>query len=94
MPLVKELQFLLDGVEIHIQTLCKSVLVRCALLCVACDIPASRKVCGFLGHSATLGCSNCMKQFQDKLDEKTTLDLIGVNGKHELWIITRNVSTL
>ena len=41
------------------QSLSKAVLVRCALLCVACDIPASRKVCGFLGHSATYGCSKC-----------------------------------
>ena len=45
MPLVKELQFLLDGVEIHIQTLCKSVLVRCALLCVACDIYQHQEKC-------------------------------------------------
>ena len=32
--------------------------IRVALTCVACDIPASRKVCGFLGHRATLGCNN------------------------------------
>ena len=35
--------------------------IRCALLCVACDMPASRKVCGILGHSALLGCSRCNK---------------------------------
>ena len=34
--------------------------VRCALLCVACDLPAGRKVCGFLSH---FGCSRCMKPF-------------------------------
>ena len=39
------------------------ILIRCALLCVACDLPAGRKVCGFLGHSATLGCSRCLKAF-------------------------------
>ncbi len=27
-------------------------------ICIACDIPASRKVCGFLGHNA-LGCNKC-----------------------------------
>ena len=37
--------------------------VRCALFCVACDVPASRKVCGFLGHAAVLGCSKCSKKF-------------------------------
>ena len=39
------------------------VLVRAVLLCVVCDIPAARKVCGFLGHRALLGCSRCLKLF-------------------------------
>lgn len=39
------------------------VLVRAALLCVACDIPAARKVCGFVGHAAYHGCSKCMLPF-------------------------------
>ncbi|CAC5425176.1 unnamed protein product [Mytilus coruscus] len=30
---------------------------KLALMCVGCDIPATRKLCGFLGHGATLGCS-------------------------------------
>ena len=37
--------------------------MKAALLCVACDIPAARKVCGFLGHMAKLGCSKCTKVF-------------------------------
>ena len=36
---------------------------KLALMCVACDIPAARKVCGFMGHSANLGCSRCLKFF-------------------------------
>lgn len=40
-----------------------SVTVRLALTCIACDIPASRKVCGFLSHRATLACNKCMKVF-------------------------------
>ena len=46
---------------------CSSVVkevVRCALLCCACDLPAGRKVCGFLGHSASLGCSKCLNSFK------------------------------
>ena len=31
--------------------------------CVACDLPAGRKVCGFLSHSASRGCSKCLKEF-------------------------------
>lgn len=34
-----------------------------ALMCVGCDIPATRKLCGFLGHTAKLGCSKCTKIF-------------------------------
>ena len=37
--------------------------VRAALICVACDLPAAKKVAGFLSHSATYGCSKCMKEF-------------------------------
>ena len=34
-----------------------------ALLLVACDMPAARKLCGFLGHGAKRGCSKCKKEF-------------------------------
>lgn len=40
-----------------------SVVVRGALLCVGCDIPAARKVCGFVGHQALKGCSKCLLSF-------------------------------
>ena len=40
-----------------------SVTIRVMLSCVSCDIPASRKLCGFLGHNAKLGCNKCYKQF-------------------------------
>ena len=33
------------------------------MLCCSCDLPAGRKLCGFLAHSAHLGCSKCMKYF-------------------------------
>lgn len=61
-PLVLELLQFWDGIEMTISSSSKRV-VRCALLCVACDLPAGRKVCGFLGHSAHLGCSRCFKKF-------------------------------
>ena len=40
-----------------------SVIVRAALICTACDIPASRKVSGLVGHSAYRACSRCLKEF-------------------------------
>lgn len=61
-PLVDELLNFLDGVPIEVCA--KGVQnVRCALLCLACDIPACRKVAGFLSHNAKLGCTRCYKEF-------------------------------
>lgn len=34
---------------------------RGALLCVGCDVPAARKVCGFMGHASYKACSNAPK---------------------------------
>ena len=34
-----------------------------ALLCVAEDILAARKICGFPDHFAKKGCSRCLKEF-------------------------------
>ena len=49
------------------------VIVRAALICTACDIPAARKVSGFLGHSVYHACSLRLKTsptkvFGDKAD--------------------------
>ena len=38
--------------------------VRAALLCVSCDVPASRKVAGVVGHNALKACSRCLKSFE------------------------------
>jgi hypothetical protein len=62
-PLVEELLQLWEGVEMNVHSFTETVCIRGALLCVACDIPACRKVCGFLGHNANLGCSKCLKRF-------------------------------
>lgn len=71
-PLVSELQqFWNPGVRLFTAESPKFRLqFRLALMCVACDIPAARKVCGFLGHSANLGCSRCLKFFQVDLMRK------------------------
>lgn len=64
-PLVEELHELWQGVVIPVKTPYLQLLIRikAALSCCACDIPASRKVCGILAHSARLGCNKCLKQF-------------------------------
>ena len=61
-PLVNDLLKFWRGVSLYVNGHGETN-VRCALLCVACDSPAGRKACGFLGHSANLGCTKCMKVF-------------------------------
>ena len=61
-PLVGELLDLWRGVPMPVFGTEKDQIVRCALICVACDMPASRKTCGLLGHTATFGCTKC-KEF-------------------------------
>lgn len=54
--------------------------IRCALLSVACDLPAGRKVCGYLAHSAHLRCSRCFKMFKG---EVSSMDYSGF--QRENW---------
>ena len=63
-PLVIELQEAWDhGFKNTMSPQNIPVRIKLALSCVACDIPASRKVCGFLSHNASLGCNKCLKHF-------------------------------
>lgn len=57
-PLVDDL-INLWRVGVHV----RSKIVKAALLCVACDLPAAHKVCGFLSHSSHHACSRCKKFF-------------------------------
>jgi hypothetical protein len=60
-PNVDKLLSLWNGSRFWINS--KYTFVLVALLCIACDIPAARKVAGFLSHNATFGCSRCLKRF-------------------------------
>ena len=61
-PLVSDLLTLWEGVML--ETFDNGPqLMRCALLCVGCDLPGGRKTCGFLSYTANLGCSRCYCEF-------------------------------
>ena len=71
-PLVDELKVLWTGGVLLCSADSPSVPQRhyLALICVTCDMPASRKVSGFLGHNANKGCSKCLKTFQGEVSKK------------------------
>ena len=61
-PMVEELQEFWYGKEVNLEK-GGSIFIRLAIAFIACDIPALRKVTGFIGHGAHLGCSRCLKYF-------------------------------
>lgn len=84
-PLVKELQEFFIGIPMKVHSQNDQRVVKCILIGVACDIPAGRKVCGFLGHSACLGCSRCLKKFPGGVGSK---DYSGFERR--LWKLRSN----
>ena len=79
-PIVKDLQIAWDGFYIrpadsvgwflhNVPSLHLPVRVLAMLLCITCDIPACRKVCGFLEHNGNLACSKCTHFFPGNVRE-------------------------
>ena len=60
-PLIDDLQALWAGVTINING--KKKTIRAAISCLACDVPAARKVGGFIGYNGRYGCNRCFKEF-------------------------------
>ena len=72
-PLIEELLKFWSGIKLRICSstgVVREEVVKCAILCVSCDLPAARKACGFLSYSAKLGCSRCLKVFPGKVGEQ------------------------
>ena len=72
-PFVNDMLQFWEGVPLWHECTKQLITIRMALLSVMCDIPATRKLCGFAGHSAAHGCSKCLKKFswsstENKLD--------------------------
>jgi len=66
-PLINELQEYKTGISVTTPHNI-NIIIRLAIACVSCVIPATRKVCGFLSHHANLGCNKCYKDFSSKTD--------------------------
>ena len=61
-PVVDDLLKLWEGVQMD--TAEGNQRVQAVLLCNSSDIPAMRKVGGFVGHAALKGCSRCLRNFE------------------------------
>lgn len=85
-PLVADLLDLWKGVELSVPGKTSKTLFKCALLGVACDLPAARKVCGFLSYSANLGCSKCYEQFSQGFGIRNCY----ANFEREKWVLRSN----
>ena len=86
-PLVTDLKDLWEGVLMCVPGSLEAVKVRCILLGVACDLPAGRKVCGFLSYSANKGCSRCYCSFSEGFGRRNLSDF-----SKELWVSHTNSS--
>lgn len=89
LPLVAELKDLWEGVQLRYPTSSSSATFRCALLGIACDLPAARKCCGFLSFSANLGCSRCFQKFsRDLATEIIMLTSVWRDGSFVIMPVT------
>lgn len=85
-PLVKELNDLYLGVKMLTSDHPEDpVTVRAALLNVACDIPAARKVSGFTSHNSTRACYKCDRTFTT-FQGTTHIDYSGFDWRY--WQLT------
>ena len=77
--LVDDLIKLYHGIKLeNSNSIFKETTIRAILSCIICDMPATRKVCGFLSYHARFGCSKCLKEFtKDRFDSKQ--DFSGYN---------------
>ena len=63
-PFAKEMLELWNEPRAHLES---DTLVRCAVICFSCDLPAGRSICGFMGVNAINGCSRCKKDMRKRV---------------------------
>ena len=85
-PCVDELNGLWKGVLISTSLYPLPLKVFAALICVAADIPATHKLCGFIGHPSYRACSKCFKYFPGGFGGKRTFHdfMIVFHGQREM----------
>ena len=61
-PLVSDLNRLFTCVYVQ-QGSSLPIRLRAIVVCIVYDLPATRKLCGFLNFNAFIRCSKCLKEF-------------------------------
>ena len=69
-PAIDELKALWKGIRLKSCVSRFALTFRAAVISISSDVPATRKICGFKGHSAIRGCSRCLKEFPGSFGEK------------------------
>ena len=93
-PLVDELMLLYDeGIQVSNPATGSPILVRAALIMVACDMPAARKTCGFTSPVSRRGCYKCDRTFIVDDDTKRVNFSGGYDVENYQWKSTNDVAT-
>ncbi|EIE77528.1 hypothetical protein RO3G_02232 [Rhizopus delemar RA 99-880] len=89
-PMIAELNTLYGGMMMPTYQNRNGEMVRVALMSVNCDIPAARKVAGFMGQSAHKACNKCSTVFSriSTGANSTKPDFSDFDDEH--WILRNN----
>lgn len=68
----------------------RPVTIRAALILIACDIPASRKVGGFTSFNATVPCNKCQTQFPHRGSTVLQRNFAYGLENYESWVLRTN----
>ena len=88
-PAIDELKALWKGIPLK-SFVSRFALTFCAaVISMSSHVPATRKICGFKGHSAIRGCSRCLKEFPGSLEKREII--LGLTGIHRSLAQIKNI---
>ncbi|CAB4431022.1 unnamed protein product [Rhizophagus irregularis] len=86
-PIVDQLLELWNGIELSGTYKSTNKPIRAAVICCSCDIPAARKLCGYI--SARVACHRCLKKAQ--FNDRNQPNFGGFDNIDE-WFVERDIN--
>ncbi|CAB4442105.1 unnamed protein product [Rhizophagus irregularis] len=86
-PIVDQLLELWNGIELSGTYESTNKPIRAAVICCSCDIPAARKLCGYI--SARVACHRCLKKVQ--FNDRNQPNFGGFDNIDE-WFVERDIN--